>query len=202
MRLQSGHRLPQPNGGLVIVIVSRHVGSHRQRPTLPGQLACRARRHRPRPSQGRWPLSRARPSGSRRSRPRSRAAAPAGWCARSVHRNARRRPASPLPSSDNLLPTPTAAFCLSFTIRARLLAAQRIARAAALAGLAPPRSWPRSSKASNWKDYAERAGMNTVKFEDGVRVGPETRSQTDLVCRALLALNDLGLDLRRVTDCF
>jgi DNA-binding CsgD family transcriptional regulator len=45
------------------------------------------------------------------------------------------------------------------------------------------------------KDYAERAGisMNTVKFHLKTAFErTETRSQTELVRRALLALNDLG----------
>ena len=103
---------------------------------------------------------------------------------------------SPLPSSDNLLPNAHGGilFVVHDPGRALGSAAQRIARLLHLP-LGAAKVVAAIVEGIELKDYAERAGisMNTVKFHLKTAFErTETRSQTDLVCRALLALNDLG----------
>jgi GAF domain-containing protein len=103
---------------------------------------------------------------------------------------------SPLPAGDKLLPNAHGGILFVVHDPGRLLgsATQRIARLLHLP-LGAAKVVAAILEGVELKDYAERAGIstNTVKFHLKTAFErTETRSQTELVRRTLLALNDLG----------
>ena len=117
-----------------------------------------------------------------------------------VPRPSRRAPylvlVSPLPSSDNLLPNASGGilFAVHNPGHAPASAAERIARLLHLP-LGAAKVVAAILEGIELKHYAESAGISThtVKFHLKIAFErTETRSQTELVRRTLLALNDLG----------